>query len=96
MTRLARCGSFHSAGSSASRFSSASCARALSTSKMPPQQPGRLLDFADDRLDFGAHIRNQGSAIRDQGSGAMDQELLAGYRASAGIDQLRSALTPDT
>jgi hypothetical protein len=36
-------------------FSSASRARALSTSKMPPQQPDRLLDVFDDRLDFGAH-----------------------------------------
>jgi hypothetical protein len=27
----------------------------LSTSKMPPQQPERLLDFGDDGLDFGAH-----------------------------------------
>jgi hypothetical protein len=27
----------------------------LSTSKMPPQQPGGLLDFGDDGLDFRAH-----------------------------------------
>jgi hypothetical protein len=32
--------------------------RALSTSKMPPQQPDRLLDLVDDRLDFCAHFLN--------------------------------------
>jgi hypothetical protein len=42
-------------GSSACRFSSASRARALSTSKMPPQQSERLLDLLDDGFDFGAH-----------------------------------------
>jgi hypothetical protein len=55
MTRLARCWSFHRLGSSACRFNSASRARALSTSKMPPQQAERLLDLVDDGLDFGAH-----------------------------------------
>jgi hypothetical protein len=25
---------------------------------MPPQQPDRLLDVIDNRLDFGAHIRS--------------------------------------
>jgi hypothetical protein len=29
--------------------------RALSTSKMPPQQHDRLLDLIDDALDFRAH-----------------------------------------
>ncbi|RAI30480.1 hypothetical protein CH340_21440 [Rhodoplanes serenus] len=53
--RCAFCGSFQSSGSSASLFSSASRARALSKSKMPPQQPDRLLDLFDDRLGFGAH-----------------------------------------
>ena len=51
----ARCGSFQRLGSSACRFSSASRARALSTSKMPPQQPDRLLDVIDDGFDFRAH-----------------------------------------
>src|SRR5580693_581667 len=55
ITRLAACGSFQSSGSSACRFSSASRARALSTSKMPPQQRGGLLDLLDELLDFGAH-----------------------------------------
>jgi hypothetical protein len=55
MTRLARCGSFQRLGSSACRFSSASRARALSTSKMPPQQCDRLLDFLDDGRDFRTH-----------------------------------------
>jgi hypothetical protein len=42
--------------SSVSLVSSANRARALSTSKMPPQQPDRLLDVLDDRLRFGAHL----------------------------------------
>jgi hypothetical protein len=36
-------------------LSSASRVRALSTSKMPPQQHDRLLDLIDDALDFRAH-----------------------------------------
>jgi hypothetical protein len=56
ITRLARCGSFQSSGSSACRFSSFSRARALSTSKMPPQQPERLLDLFNDGGDFSTHI----------------------------------------
>jgi len=42
-------------GSSAAAFSSASRAFALSQSKMPPQQGYCLLDFIDNRFDFGAH-----------------------------------------
>jgi hypothetical protein len=56
MMRWARAGSFHRFGSSACWFSSASRARALSKSKMPPQQPDGLLDVVDDRLDFCAHL----------------------------------------
>jgi len=37
-------------------FSSASLAVDVSTSKMPPQQPDRLLDLFYDFFDFGAHI----------------------------------------
>jgi hypothetical protein len=55
MMRLARPASFHRLGSSACLFSSASRERAFSTSKMPPQQPDRLLDLVDDVLDFRAH-----------------------------------------
>ena len=36
-------------------FSSSSRRRAVSKSKMPPQQPDRLLDVIDNVLDFGAH-----------------------------------------
>jgi hypothetical protein len=36
-------------------FSSASRAVDFSTSKMPPQQPDRLLDLFDKTFDFGAH-----------------------------------------
>jgi hypothetical protein len=36
-------------------LSSASRLRALSKSKMPPQQPDRLLDLIDNSLDFRAH-----------------------------------------
>jgi hypothetical protein len=49
------CGSSQSLGSSASRFSSARRFADRSTSKRPPQQPGRLLDFLDDALRLGAH-----------------------------------------
>jgi hypothetical protein len=37
-------------------FSSASLAVDASTSKMPPQQPDRLLDLFNKAFDFGAHI----------------------------------------
>jgi hypothetical protein len=36
-------------------FSSASLAVEVSTSKMPPQQPDRLLDLFNKAFDFGAH-----------------------------------------
>jgi hypothetical protein len=36
-------------------FSSASRAVDASTSKMPPQQPDRLLDLFNQTFDFGAH-----------------------------------------
>jgi hypothetical protein len=62
ISRLARCGSFHRLGSSACRFSSASRARALSTSKMPPQQAYGLLDVVDDFFDFGAHVIQESEA----------------------------------
>src|SRR5258708_1429418 len=55
ISRLARWGSFHRLGSSARWFSSARRARALSKSKMPPQQPQGLLDFAHTRRNFRAH-----------------------------------------
>src|SRR5271155_990996 len=48
-------GSFQRLGSSASLFSSASRAVDASTSKMPPQQPDRLLDLFNKAFDFGAH-----------------------------------------
>src|SRR5947207_3436409 len=48
-------GSFQRLGASASLFSSASRAVDFSTSKMPPQQPDRLLDLFDQSLDFRAH-----------------------------------------
>jgi hypothetical protein len=48
-------GSFQSVGSSASLFSSARRAVEASTSKMPPQQPDRLLDLFYKAFDFSAH-----------------------------------------
>jgi hypothetical protein len=48
-------GSFQRLGSSASLFSSARRAVDASTSKMPPQQPDRLLDLFNKAFDFGAH-----------------------------------------
>jgi hypothetical protein len=47
--------SFHSVGSSARLFSSARRFWARSQSKMPPQQPDRLLDRFGDRFNFCAH-----------------------------------------
>jgi hypothetical protein len=55
---MARCAlplSFQKLGSSACLFSSARRACALSTSKMPPQQPQRPLDLFDGFFGFGAH-----------------------------------------
>src|SRR5690606_40652925 len=48
-------GSFQRSGFSASLFSSARRAVDVSTSKMPPQQPDRLLDLFDKSFDFSAH-----------------------------------------
>jgi hypothetical protein len=56
MTLDARCGSFHSSGSSAIWFSSARRALDASKSKMPPQQPDRPLDILDDAFSFSAHF----------------------------------------
>jgi hypothetical protein len=55
MMRWARAVSFQRLGSSACLFSSASCAFALSKSKVPPQQAYGLLDVVDDALGFRAH-----------------------------------------
>jgi hypothetical protein len=49
-------------------FSSASLAVDVSTSKMPPQQPDRLLDLFYDFFDFGAHIDLFGPAARQHHS----------------------------
>jgi hypothetical protein len=56
MMRWARAVSFQRLGSSACLFSSASCAFALSKSKVPPQQPDGLLDVIDHTLNFSAHV----------------------------------------
>jgi hypothetical protein len=55
MMRDAFSGSFHRSGSSAATLRSFSFFVAASTSKRPPQQPDRLLDLVDDRLDLCAH-----------------------------------------
>jgi hypothetical protein len=47
--------SFQKLGSSAAAFSSARRALAASKSKMPPQQPDRLLDVLDQLFRLGAH-----------------------------------------
>jgi hypothetical protein len=56
MARWARCASFQNSGFSDSLFSSARRCCATSTSKMPPQQPHRLLDFFDQIDRFRAHV----------------------------------------
>src|SRR5580693_9514659 len=78
ITRLARGGSFQRLGSSACRFSSARRARALSTSKMPPQQACGLLDLLDDGLDFRAHGRSPAGYVI--GCGAARNAPLADCR----------------
>jgi len=55
MMRCARAVSSHRLGSSASVFSSARRAFALSMSKVPPQQSDRPIDVFDDALSFRAH-----------------------------------------
>jgi hypothetical protein len=55
MVRCALDWSFQNEGSSAALFSSARRRVAVSTSKMPPQQAHRLLDFIDEILSFRAH-----------------------------------------
>jgi hypothetical protein len=49
-------------------FSSASLAVDASTSKMPPQQPDRLLDLFYDFFDFGAHINLFGPRRKGRGN----------------------------
>src|SRR5712692_8011803 len=60
-------GSFQRLGSSASLFSSARRAVDASTSKMPPQQPDRLLDLFNEAFDFSAHgfsdLRHEAAVI---------------------------------
>jgi hypothetical protein len=55
--------SFQKVGSSAALFSSARRRVAVSTSKMPPQQPYRLLDLIDEILGFRAHDRPKATAV---------------------------------
>jgi hypothetical protein len=55
MTFCAASVSFQRVGSSAWLFSSARRRWAVFQSKMPPQQPDRLLGFLYEVLDFGAH-----------------------------------------
>jgi hypothetical protein len=63
MVRCALVWSLQNAGSSAALFSSARRRVAVSTSKMPPQQLQRLLDFFDKVLSFRAH-NSKSSAAR--------------------------------
>jgi len=55
MAARARSGSLHSAGFSASAFSSSRRLSEASQSKAPPQQFHGLLDLTDPDLDFSAH-----------------------------------------
>jgi hypothetical protein len=47
--------SFQKSGASAAAFSSARRSTDASKSKMPPQQPDRLLNLGDNRLDLRTH-----------------------------------------
>src|SRR6185312_4111342 len=68
ITRCARAGSSQRLGSSACRFSSASCVFALSKSKMPPQQPNGPLDVFDEADCFCAHGRHLAAGARERNS----------------------------
>jgi hypothetical protein len=57
MTFWAASASFQRSGSSALAFSSARRFWAASQSKMPPQQPDRLLGGVHERFDLGAHLK---------------------------------------
>ncbi len=62
MTFCAASGSFQRSGFSASAFSSSRRRRALSQSKMPPEQGGRFVDLVNQGLGFGAHGRTPGGS----------------------------------
>src|SRR4051812_30531412 len=64
ITDWARPLSFHRLGSFAASVSSSRRFSDVSQSKMPPQQPERLLDGLDRRLDFGAHANSPDSTTR--------------------------------
>ena len=68
MSFCAASGSFQKVGSSDFAFSSARRRVAVSTSKMPPQQPDRLLDVFDELQRFGAHANHSvgDDAARDR------------------------------
>jgi hypothetical protein len=66
MTFCAASASFQRFGSSAWAFSSARRLRAVSQSKMPPQQPDRLLGGVGEVLDLGAH--DSGAGVRMGGA----------------------------
>ena len=55
ITRCARAESFQRWGLRPAGSARRAAPAAVSKSKMPPQQPDRLLDVLDDRLDFRAH-----------------------------------------
>src|SRR5215469_17074545 len=81
-------GSFQRLGSSASLFSSASRAVDCSTSKMPPQQPDRLLDLFNHPLDFDVH-----GVLYLAGAGAAGLVVMAGWGCSGGRRKAQSART---
>src|SRR6185437_3499877 len=93
ITRWPRLWSLHRLGSSNSLFSSARRRVAVSTSKMPPQQPQRLLDFVDQALDFGAHDwLNAAKAAFDSGEGdltlrARRRNLGSGFQYSPPVPE---------
>jgi hypothetical protein len=77
-------------GSSARWFSSARRARALSTSKMPPQQPKRLLDLVYDGRNFRAHDFT--GSRKDSNAGCSDHPELAQALPVARMEDRRFAI----
>jgi len=69
-------------------FSSASRAVDFSTSKMPPQQPDRLLDLFNHPLDFDVH-----GVLYLAGAGAAGLVVMAGWGCSGGRRKAQSART---
>jgi hypothetical protein len=69
-------------------FSSASRAVDFSTSKMPPQQPDRLLDLFNHPFDFDVH-----GVLYPAGASGAGLMVMTGWGCSGGPRKAQSART---